>query len=86
MAAGVAAVKREADMDDQCSPSFYSSCMHRHIEVVTSGSRNFYAGEVWDNYGEQVFCLDCQCTLSELDVREAWAGRGSSIRVPREEI
>ena len=65
-------------MDDRCSPSFYSACLHRHIEVVTTGRRQFCEGDVWDNFCEQVICLDCQCVLSELDVRETWAGRGSS--------
>lgn len=72
-------------MDDLYSPSFYSSCMHRHIQVITSGRRSFYAGEVWDDYGEQVVCMDCGCVLSERDVLETWAGRGTSSHISQKE-
>ena len=85
MVVGAVASRREVDMDNLYSPSLYSSCMHRHIQVIASGIRTFYAGEVWDDICEKVVCLDCFSTLSEIEVRETWAGHGFPIRAHQQE-
>ena len=52
----------------------FSSCLHRHIQVVYNGSRSFSEGEVFDDIQEQVFCLECMQTLTEAEVRATWNG------------
>jgi hypothetical protein len=49
-------------------------CLHRHVVVVTTGSRRFIAGEVTDDIEERLLCRDCLEYVSEAEVRAAWNG------------
>ena len=66
-------------MFDEFPQPVFSPCLHRRIEVVTKGRMQFSQGEVWDDYQDQVICLDCLCSLNEIEVRETWAGRGTAL-------
>jgi len=85
MVVGAVASRRQVEMDKSCSPFFYSYCPHRHIQVVTIGTRTFYASEIWDDIFEKVICLECQCVLSKKDVLETWAGRDTLIPASHQE-
>lgn len=52
----------------------FSSCLHRHVQVIQNGGMHFSEGQVWDDIEEKVFCLDCLKVLTESDVRAAWTG------------
>ena len=52
----------------------FSSCLHRHIQVIHNGSRTFSEGEINDDIREQVLCLDCFEILTEDDIRATWNG------------
>ena len=52
----------------------FSSCMHRHTQVIQNGGFHFTEGQVWDDIQENVLCIDCFKVLSEADVRAAWEG------------
>src|SRR5690242_18821820 len=71
---------KEEAMFQEYQQSEFSPCLHRHVKVVTKGSMQFSGGDVWDNLQEQVLCLDCMCTLTEMEVRESWAGKSTSIK------
>jgi len=53
-------------------------CMHRRTraEHTYTGTRSFYAGEIFDNIREvaQFHCLDCGGWFSEQEIRAAWNG------------
>ena len=72
-------------MYDQHSQSMYSTCLHRNVRVITRGRMTFYGGDVWDDYQDQVLCLDCQSVLPEVEVRQSWAGMGTSIHAASQE-
>jgi len=55
----------------------FSSCLHRHIQVIHNGSRTFSEGEVSDTIQELVLCLDCLQTLTEAEVRDTWSGQST---------
>jgi hypothetical protein len=52
----------------------YSSCLHRHVVPVTTGSRRFSQGEVYDDIKVFYQCKDCMEYVSEVEVRGAWEG------------
>jgi hypothetical protein len=58
------------DSDPGCSP-----CMHRHVVVVTTGTRRFVEGEVVDDIVEHLQCMDCMEYVSEAEVRAARIGK-----------
>jgi hypothetical protein len=60
-----------------------SSCLHRHVVVVTTGSRRLVAGEIVDDIVERLQCQDCMEFVTEIDVRAAWLGE--DLRSPVDE-
>jgi len=68
-------------MNDFSARLHYSPCLHHHVVVETTGSRQFRAGEVEDDITERLRCLDCLELLSEAEVRAAW-GQESAEDLP----
>jgi hypothetical protein len=62
--------------DDRFSDNDFgnSSCMHRHVVPVTTGSRRLCQGEVFDDIKVFYQCEDCMEYVSEVEVRGAWEG------------
>ena len=52
----------------------FSPCMHRHVVLVTIGSRRFSQGEVDDDLQDLLQCTDCLEYVTEEEVRGAWNG------------
>jgi hypothetical protein len=52
----------------------FSPCLHRHVVPVTTGSRRFSQGEVYDDIKVFYQCKDCMEYVSEVEVRGAWEG------------
>lgn len=50
------------------------TCNHERVETRYTGGYHFYAGEVWDDIREELFCLDCQRILTAAEAR-AWRKR-----------
>jgi hypothetical protein len=59
----------------------YSPCMHRHVVVVTTGSRRFVEGEVVDDIVDHLQCLDCLEYVTEAEVRAARSGTSLEILI-----
>ena len=49
-----------------------TTCLHRNVQVIHTGSMHFSGGEVWDDIEEKVLCLDCLMILTEAEVRASW--------------
>lgn len=52
-----------------------SPCMHWHVVAVSTGSRRFSQGEVYDDIQDCLLCLDCLEYVSEAEVRVSWSGK-----------
>jgi hypothetical protein len=64
------------DSDLDCSP-----CLHRHVVLVTTGTRRFVEGEVVDDIVEHLQCMDCLEYVSEAEVRAAWIGESPELLI-----
>jgi hypothetical protein len=79
MASGAVESRNKEDkMFQEYEQSEFSPCLHRHVKVITKGRMQFSGGDVWDDLQDQVLCLDCMCTLTQMEVRESWMGRSTS--------
>jgi len=61
-------------MSDFSANLQFSPCLHLHVVPVTTGSRRFSQGEVYDDIQERLQCQDCLEYVSEMEFRAAWNG------------
>jgi hypothetical protein len=72
-------------MSDFSANFLFSPCLHRHVVPVTTGSRHFSQGEVYDDIQDLLQCTECLEYVTEAEVRSAWNGKsleeGSTLQM-----